>query len=281
MNLAAGQEFRAAATPTQELWRKLAYLAAQDNGSVLSGQVGSSNAEAENSRKSQRTAHLTDLAQILEQQRLQTQQIQEINDRLHALDRASVRALHDAERLREELLRSANRTADGLSIFQAADGTIYDEHGNEVAGDQIDWESWNPDAGSWEQFLEAQQSVDSARDFRDRVARCRDQIGDDPSSDALAGTLDELDALEASMPPSVAAVYRLPGSAPEDDRLPAPTRTTSAARDYDPASETGLSLGQPFADAANQVEPHQGAEVAPPLGAPAPDAAPTDPFRPS
>lgn len=41
MSMRPGEEFKIRATPGPELLRKLAYLAAQDNGSVLTGGIRS------------------------------------------------------------------------------------------------------------------------------------------------------------------------------------------------------------------------------------------------
>lgn len=100
-----GDEFNAQAMPSQEMLRKLAYLAGQDNGSVMTGGV---RPVSEDDRKNGKRSG----ASLVEEQ-LRQQQIRLLGERLDALDRASTEALRKANERLEEIRRNANRARDG------------------------------------------------------------------------------------------------------------------------------------------------------------------------
>ena len=239
-----GEEFRIKATPSPELMRKLAYLAAQDNDSVLTDGIRSGKDFGAGGRRTGRAQRSAQLAQLLMQQMLL------LTDRLDALDRASEKALREAEERLAEIRRTANRTKDGRVAFADEDGTIYDEHGNEVSPDEIDPETWKADAPTWHDLKEAQKQQREAQQFRDKVEEQKDRLfGGELSDDDLADLEKEITALEKAVP----AGFSRPASASQETT----TRSTSAAKGYATGSalETDAILRDPFIGAVANASP--------------------------
>ena len=239
------------ATPSQELQRKLAYLAAQGNDSVLTGGVTSARRFGGGDDKTGKTNRLVEAVELLSRQ----QQILELNERLAALDRESLIALREAEERLEEIRRNANRTIDGRLVFEDKNGILRDEHGAEIGSDQIDRSQWRPEAESWEAFQEADRRVQEAKDFREQVTGAQERLDGGNLSET---DLDELEraitALETAGPGDTGGPAE-PQQAAERE-MEVPGRSVSAARDYtgDPALDVA-ALRLPFGGAATGPAP--------------------------
>lgn len=164
MTVRPGEEFRNIATPSQELLRRLAYLATQDSESVLTGGIRS----IRDAFRSADSRHATASAEFLLQlTRLADPAYQamstRINEKLDRMDEASVIALQDIEREllklrreREKMLEQAYRDEQGRPIFMTDDGSAaYYEDGARVEDDTFgqikDRLRGKP---TWEQFQE-------------------------------------------------------------------------------------------------------------------------------
>jgi hypothetical protein len=224
-------EFMPGALPDQTLLLKLFALATAGSGAVLTPNGPRSDHPQTASGKT------AELLRIMEQRRFE--QITEINSRLDELDRQSDAALRSAQERLAEILRTANKTRDGRSVFQAEDGTIFDEHGNEVSADEIDWETWKADAWSWEDFQTARDEKDNAAQIAEKVDEIRERVDAGELTDEDLAAIDgELSALEASMP-----AFSFTPTAGTGDR------STSAAKLYEDGPESGLTVGLPFSRA--------------------------------
>lgn len=158
------------------------------------------------------------------------EEIEAFEVKLDTYDEAAVAALMenreqlDAVQARIELLlQQAYVMEDGRRVFKTEDGTqVFDEHGNEVSHDELDYDLISDDRPSWESYqteteyrdalvAERQQIIE----FQDKVAAAREETADGEIS---KDRLEELDAdLAASVPPPVRA--HMPGMEP----LPEPT----------------------------------------------------------
>lgn len=258
-----GEEFKIRATPDQDLLRRLAYLARQDNDSVLTGTLKSTQNFADSPRKV-RADGFADFVTFLsaEEQRRQ-QQIQQLGQRLDALDRASLEALREAEERLEGVRRNASRATDGRLVFEDEDGTFRDEQGNAVDAEQVDDTTRTADASSWREFKDAQREMDEAAAFHQRVEEQRERLGADPDSDERAAIAREIDELEQNMPASVARAYRPPAPgafSPTEETASA--RSTSAAKSYDTERPEGPGVQQPFARAVTDTGADEKADPA-------------------
>jgi hypothetical protein len=237
MSLRIGEEFRIAGTAGQDWWREHGYLRTVDNGSVLT--PGTADSGGGSSRRVATADGAFEMIQMLDQEQARATRIAALNDRLADLDRRSAEALRAAQKHLDEILRTANRTTDGRIVFQDEDGTIYDKDGNEVDRGDVDPDTWNPDAPSRGDFLDAREDVETAEAYREEVldhqARLADELTDD-----------ELDALEAD----ILALQESPPQRPEADSGPT-VRTTSAAKALDelPDPAANLILQSPFSAA--------------------------------
>lgn len=255
MAINAGEEFNIRATPGQEHLRKLTHLAAHDTDSVFTGGVKSPRSLA-GSAQSRKDGQILDTVQLLTLEEWRRQeQMQLLAHRLDRLDRASEQALREARERLDEIRRTANRTEDGRLAFEAEDGTVYDEHGNEVSPDEVDWEDWNPEGPTRSEFREALGRYNEAEDYRRQVMETKERLGDDPSEDELAALDEQVAELERTMPGRAAVEHEPAASA----------RFTSAAKGYagDAPWRDGAALQQPFSravvpadtDAAPEAEP--------------------------
>lgn len=271
MALSPGEEFRIMATPSQALLRKLNHLAQQGNDSVLTGSVKS----AQNFQARDRAAKDDDGVLQTVQMFAAQERLRELNDRLDALDRASTKALREAQENLEEVRRTANRTRDGRLAFADEDGKIYDEDGNVVSSDEIDPAYWKSDGPTRDEFRAARDAADAAADYHRRVIGQKDRLNNNPSDDELDEIADELDALEAIMPNSNASAYQRPEGAAQFDTVgeAAPVRrSTSVAKDFDAnLSSREISARAPFSRAVSGTRMPSGEEpgVTPNPGAPA------------
>jgi hypothetical protein len=217
MSLTAGDEFSKAATPDQALLLKLAALASAGSGAVMT--VATENAN-DPSRHAAAVDGVFDL--FIQQQR--EEQIRILNDCLAELDRCSEEQLRAAQERLADILSTANKAKDGRTVFADENGTIYDERGNTVAADEIDWSRWRSGAPSWAQLNTGVQNVESAKANIERVQAVRDKLANDPSDETLKAAADDIAAMETTMAGGIA------GSSPiKQPEL----RSTSAAKLYD------------------------------------------------
>lgn len=203
MSVSMKNEFQISATPGEELSRHLAYLAAQDNGSILTGGFIKDAAALEregSGRTGQQTATAMEFLARQEQQR--QQRLAELSNRLDTLERAAHDTLIDAENDLAEILSNANRDRNGRAVFQDQDGNIRNEDGEIVDPTDVDMGEWDNDAPSWEQKDQAAEQVKTANTIYEQTMAIGDQIdaGELGDSDiqALAGDIDLIEAaLEA------------------------------------------------------------------------------------
>ena len=289
MYMRPGEEFRIQATPSPELLRKLAYLAAQDNGSVLTGGIRSGSLayrSAEDARKRSRALmHMALMADPAYRELYER-----VGDKLDRADRASLAALEDArQRAAEarEALEALHRRAallpDGRRVYRTQDeAAAYDEDGNRLTGREMGGVEWRDGQPTWEgeieqrdRLREAVREVEDIEAYRRHLEEQQERHGE---GDLSPDELKELDrSLDAAMPAAVRWRYEADpaavGQTPAADRAEASVpRTGSAATYID--SEGGLSATAParaaFAPAANgMLTAEEIEELAAPPAAPA------------
>lgn len=185
--------------------------------------------------------------------------IEELNERLERLDRASLQALQDADQRLKEIRENANHAVDGRRVYEAADGTIHDEQGNELTRDEIDLEEWHEDGPRWDEYRDALSAYSETMEFRRRVLKTQERLEtDDLSEDDLSDIAHDLDGLERDAPEDVQYFLKRPkngGGGPRDDNERATNRTTSAAKTLDDDPGASLSTRRPFYAAAAGVGP--------------------------
>jgi len=229
MSLRIGEEF-AIKAGSEEWWRKHRYLDAIGSDSVMT-----TNNDRLHQASSRRTGAL-DLVQMLEQQR---QRIADLNTRLNDLDRKSDENLRAAQERIAEMLRTANKTKDGRAVFQAEDGTIYDQDGTVVGADEVDWETWDAEAESWEDYQTALADRDQAADLVAKVDGLQDRLNAGGLSDEDLSVVDEeLTALETSIPEFNGFTVPSTGE-----------RSTSAAKLYETGPAPTLTVAASFGQA--------------------------------
>ena len=192
MSVSMKNEFQISATPGEELSRHLAYLAAQDNGSVLTGGFIKDAAALEregSDRTGQQAATAMEFLARQEQQR--QQRLAELSNRFDVLEQAAHDALIDAENDLAEILSNANRDRNGRAVFMDVDGNIRDEDRQIVDPADADMSEWGNDAPTWETFEDAVAGRNQAVERLERVAEARDRW---ESSDQDAADLDQWDA---------------------------------------------------------------------------------------
>lgn len=199
MSVSMKDEFQISATPGEELSRHLAYLAAQDNGSVLTGGFIKDAAalEREDSDRAGEQA-ATAMEFLARQEQLRQQRLAELSNRLDALEQAVHDALIDAENDLAEILSNANRDRNGRAVFQDQDGNIRNEDGEIVDPTDVDMSEWDDEGASWEKLTEARTATQNAAELYDRVqeAKARSDVGglDDEALSILEGDLDTMEA---------------------------------------------------------------------------------------
>lgn len=184
-------------------------------------------------------------------------QIEEFRVKLDTYDEATVIALMENQaaldlvnaRL-QALLDRAYVMEDGRRVFKTEDGTqVFDENGQEVGPDQLDFDLIDSSHPSWEAYkpdFERRNALDAERqgilDFQDKLDTARDKIAE---GDISADDLDDLDAdLLEAMPPAVAR--NMPVYEP-----PAPTPNVSSAF----TASTKPSAAEIPADAKPTIQP--------------------------
>lgn len=201
MTISAKNEFQMNAAPGEELSRQLAYLAAQDNGSVLTGgfsRHGFAFEREGNDRAGQQAATAMELLAQQEQQR--QERLAALANRFDALEQAAREALTDAENDLAAILSNANRDRSGRAVFKDKDGNIRDEDGQIVDPSDIDMSEWEPDASSWEYLEQRRQDVHERAEFYERVQDMRPALdSNELDTDQLSSLANDLDALEAEL----------------------------------------------------------------------------------
>ena len=201
MTESAKNEFQLSAVPGEELTRRLAYLAAQDNGSVLTGGFikDATALEREGSdRASQQAA--TAMEFLAQQEQLRQQRIAELSSRLDSLEQAAREAMINAENDLAEILSNANRDRNGRAVFQDQDGNIRNEDGEIVDPTDVDMSEWDAEGPTWERFESAHAAVERATDFYERVHDAEERLDAGTLNDNDLSELEgDLDAMEAEL----------------------------------------------------------------------------------
>ena len=146
MSIALGKEFSAAGTMTQDMQRKLLYLAMSGSGSVISAFSSVSGFGAHAKDNDEFSADLETF--LIRQQQLREQErLQAINDRLDRLERESYEALiktqeelkqarEDLDALRDSAYEITDLDGQQIKVYRD-DNTVRTEDGNEVSKDLI------------------------------------------------------------------------------------------------------------------------------------------------
>lgn len=150
-----------------------------------------------------------DLAALASEVILATQaQIAAFETKLDKYDEATVQALMenqeklDAINARiEAMLDQAHVMEDGRRVFRTEDGQqVFDEGGVEVSSNELDPDTINPSAPTWEAFSEVkaeQARLEAERDeiheYQEKLDAAREQIADGEISEA------DLEALDAEL----------------------------------------------------------------------------------
>lgn len=195
-----GDEFRLQATPNEAVARRLAYLASQDNGSVMTGGFKRDDTDAADRNGNKATEHIAEMMDMAaRQEQLRQEQIARLSDRFDALENAAREALIDAENDLAAILSNANRATDGRAVFEDKDGNIRDEDGQIVDESALDMSEWDSKASSWETLSQHHSVVERAHDFYERIQETGDRLDDGLDGDDLAAFEDELDAFETEL----------------------------------------------------------------------------------
>jgi hypothetical protein len=220
VSLSPGEEFKIKATPSQELLRKLAYLAAQDSDAVLTGGLRPGNAAH---RHTDSAGRRTDAA--LQMARLADPAYQavseRINDNLGRMDEASVTALQEIEealatlrRERERMLEQAYRDEHSRLVFMTEDGTgAYYEDGTKVADDEFAQISEDlrgrPTWEQWQESLRKEEELAAERDLIHQHDAEREQLREDLAEGRISKEEAEQREreLEEALPERVRAAY--------------------------------------------------------------------------
>lgn len=196
-----GLEFKTCAAPTEELMRRLYYLAEQDSGSVLTdgfrhGQNVPGDSDKDGSKRDVSSA----LEFLTAQEELKRDQMRRLSERLDILESASRRALIEAENDLAEALSNANRAIDGRAVFGDEDGNIRDEDGQIIDPSRVDMDKWDPKGTTWNKYDTRESAVERTSEIYDRVRAAQTRLeADDLSEDDLESLLDEVNSLEATV----------------------------------------------------------------------------------
>ena len=239
MTLNHGEEFKIKATPSPELARKLVYLAAQDNDSVLTGLKSTQNGHrgGEADRKSREALQLARLADPGYQALSAT-----INGKLDAMDEGSVHALQEIEqeltelrKAREKMLEQAYRDEQGRRIFMTKDeSAAYYEDGSTLEDDEFAQvkhrlrgkPTWEDLQGTFEQedALEAERGQIHKHDAERQGLR--DDLAEGAISEEEATEREQ--EIEQSMPERVRRSYKAPEATQAEDNAAPPDAELSA-----------------------------------------------------
>lgn len=273
--MSPGEEFKLKATPSQELLRKLAYLAAQDNDSVLSVVKANAPGRGASESRSRRTAD-TLLQMTLMNDPAYRAMYERVGEKLDAADRATLKALEEA-RLREtqarraydELQERAAQLPDGTRVYRTEDGkAAYDENGRQLTAEEqasVDWQQGQP---SWEEREQSRQRLDDAFRERAEVEQYQERVGElkrrHAEGDLSPEELKELDrAFGNDMPEAVRRHFEAEqGGAPRDEASIPRTGSVashvlgdSALSAQPPAQSAFAAAAMPGSTAPEEVTP--------------------------
>ena len=226
MSVSMKNEFQISATPGEELSRHLAYLAVQDNGSVLTGGFikDAATLEREGSdRAGQQAAAAMEF--LARQEQLRQQRLAELSNRFDVLEQAVHDALIDAENDLAEILSNANRDRNGGAVFQDQDGNIRNEDGKIVDPADVDMSEWDSRADSWEAFSHQKSLVEQASGFYERVQEAGDRLDGGVDDNGLTTLEGELEALESEFAASEATVAKSTENGLDQVQHPAPAQS--------------------------------------------------------
>lgn len=268
MSINPGEEFKLKATPSPELARKLAYLAAQDNDSVLTA-VRSSRASYQGSGSGKARSGADMLLQVL-MARLADPAYQalseQINGKLDLMDEASVHALQEIEeelaelrRERERMREQAYRDEQGRRIFMTSDeSAAYYEDGGRVEDERFaalkDRLRGKPTWDKWQDSFRREEGLTAEREQIHQHEARRDELRDDLATGSISKEEAQRRAQEIgeSMPERVRRSYkaleeRLPENAAVPDASETPAQGSEGAAPQ-PAADpraSGARLFQP------------------------------------
>ena len=175
------------AVPGEELARRLAYLASQDNGSVLTGGFAKEGIGLDRDSNGSPQRQAANAIEFLAQQE-QQQRMAAMASRIDALQQAAREALINAENEYAAILSNANRATDGRAVFKDKDGNIRDENGQIVDEAEVDMSDWDDNGSTWEQKAQATERLSAATEIYENVATTGDRFesGDLHDSDPRA-----------------------------------------------------------------------------------------------
>ena len=192
-------EFQLSAVPGEELARRLAYLASQDNGSVLTGGFAKDGIGLDRDSNGNPQRQAASAMEFLAQQE-QQQRMAAMASRIDALEQAAREALINAENEYAAILSNANRATDGRAVFKDEDGNIRDEDGQIVDEAEVDMSEWDNGAPSWERKELAVERVEDANTTYDRVTAARDKLESGAMSETdLSALANDLDGIESDL----------------------------------------------------------------------------------
>ena len=266
-----GNEFNIKAVPDQAMMRKLAYLAARDNDSVLTGGVRSGNRNG--ARREQLADDDLDLLMTATQaaEAVYREALARVRRDLDIADQAAAQALAEIhellaenERRRQTLLDRAVRLEDGTAVFLTEDGqSVVDEHGRVVDDDvaaalpaedlraRPRWESLERINGDDERL---HAEVEAIREDNERRAEARTRIESGDMS------LEELEALERELDAAIPERVRrhrddllVDGAAHEAPAADPGVVTSASATDLSATPNTESPADLPQSDPPHQV----------------------------
>lgn len=118
---------------------------------------------------------------------------------------ANAEAMEVARARLRDMLAQALVLPDGRRIFRTEDGTrVFDEHGEEISGDEVDPSNIADDRPSWEDYQGAKAEEERLEREQKGLQERQEQL-DQAAQDLDAGALNEkdLDALEGEFGPGV------------------------------------------------------------------------------
>lgn len=196
MSLQPGEEFRIVATPSQELLRKLTYLAAVGSESVLTV-AGLGGNDAASDRKAAKADGVADIAQLIDQQRARQRQIEQINETIDRMDEASVTALQeieeellairrDLDRMREEAYH--DEQGNMILVNEAGTAAFY-EDGTQLPDEEFEAIKellrGRPTSDTYDASIEARDALLAERDLIHEHDALREQVREELSNGVI------------------------------------------------------------------------------------------------
>lgn len=216
MSLSTANEFNLTGTPSEELKRRLMYLAISGSGAVHTGL----DSQRERIAAREKDDLGDDMLAVLVRQASE-QDVRRLRERLALLDEASLAALlENEERMREaeeELQRIRERAfvhtrPDGSKVRVYRDGNaVRDEQGNLIEGlSPSQLPSTTPELADVRKTFRRIEEIEEERrqinEFRERVGQAQERIDGGPISQP---EFDEIEAGLGTMPASVRAQVAL------------------------------------------------------------------------